>query len=156
MQVIISKAKFEEVMGMGLIDADMLKGYVINFFESSKTDNKEMMVNISEKVESGLVPVEVERTVISRETVLNLRAMGLLDETKLNSKEVVSSKFPSQYGNKQILIAFSRASETGLDELLVAPVETVAEMNNDGTLDMDAQADAAEIQYAVANDGEKF
>lgn len=144
---IVSKAKLEELRGLEIIDEDMFEAYDKNIFESNRDGNTELMVNIGEKIVAEIgIDKDVERCILSADTIRQLKEIGLIKMDKINSKEVVFQDFPSKFNGQQKLLAFSRATETSLDDLL-AKTDTHVAVADDGTVDLSASAGDGETGF---------
>jgi len=148
----LQKLHMEEMRGMGLINEEMLKTKNVSFFESTQSEKKVMMVTIADKEEGELGIVDADKTSVKSSVIRGLLAMGIFDKTKIDNKEISINRFASKY-DTGTMIALAKADDNGFDALIAEPVVTTAEMSNDGTLDMDAQADAAQADIEARGIG---
>ena len=140
---IISKVKLEGLMGMGVVDAEMLELMNLNYFMSTKSDVPEIMVAISPKMDVTLEARESDKETITAESLASMVEFGLIKDDRINSGELTISQFNSTFGNKGKLVTIGKRVDNTLTGILAGLKATEADISDDGVVDTNVEADAA-------------
>ena len=142
---IISKTKLEGLMGMGVVDAEMLELMNLNYFMSTKSEVPEIMVAISPKMDVTLEARESDKETITAESLASMVSFGLIKDDRINSGELTISQFNSTYGNKGKLVTIGKRVESSLTDILAGINAPETDISEDGVVDAyaDVEADAA-------------
>jgi len=149
----LPKSQLEEMRGLGLINEEALVTKVLSYFKSTQSGTETLMVTISDRVESDLEIGTAGKVAVKASAIRGLTDLGVFNKSRIDSKEISFSHFPSKF-DKGMMISFSNSdTNSNFESLIAEPVATAPEMSNDGTLDMDAQADAAQADIEARGIG---